>query len=39
MSAALLLAEAGSHIVGLAEMYLRCDEASPLMVQHTYGYL
>jgi GNAT superfamily N-acetyltransferase len=37
--AALLLAEAAGQIVGLAEMYLRRDEAHPLTIQYTYGYL
>jgi GNAT superfamily N-acetyltransferase len=38
-SAALLLAEAAGQIVGLAETYLRRDEAHPLTVQHAYGHL
>jgi GNAT superfamily N-acetyltransferase len=36
---ALLLAEAAGQIVGLAEIYLRRDEANPLTVQHTYSHL
>jgi GNAT superfamily N-acetyltransferase len=39
ISAALLLAAAAGQIVGLAEMYLRRDEAHPLTIQYTYGYL
>jgi GNAT superfamily N-acetyltransferase len=38
-SAALLLAEAEGHIVGLAEVYLRRDEANELTIQYTYGHL
>lgn len=37
--AALLLAEAEGHIVGLGEVYLRRDEECPLTIQYTYGHL
>ncbi|HEU0028904.1 MAG TPA: GNAT family N-acetyltransferase [Ktedonobacterales bacterium] len=37
--AALLLAEAGGRIVGLAEVYQRRDEPNLWTVQHTYGHL
>ena len=37
--AAIWLAEVSSQPVGLAEVYLRQDEASPLRAAYRYGYL
>jgi len=37
--AAILLAEVGGQPVGLAEVYLRQDEANPLRAACRYGYL
>jgi len=37
--AAIFVAESGGQLVGLAEVYLRQDEANPLRVAHRYGLL
>jgi GNAT superfamily N-acetyltransferase len=37
--AAIFVAESGGRLVGLAEVYLRQDEASPLRAAHRYGLL
>ena len=37
--AALFVALVGKQVVGLAEVYMRQDEAHPLRVAHRFGYL
>jgi GNAT superfamily N-acetyltransferase len=38
-SAAIFVAASAAGVVGLAEVYLRQDEANPSVVPHTFGYL
>lgn len=38
-SAAIFVASLGGQIVGLVEMYLRCDEPSPMRVAYSYAHL